>query len=184
MNRLSFLPGTSIKEAAHELVLHAPARADFNGIAIRARYATTRPRDIVAQYEHATNARQIAWKHSKAGKAVAADLEARRVAMQNVMDGLLATLPTVDMGSPIAVLTWVKAALRPADTVGVVYDHAAVVLRFRVHGWDVGANCNEDFKPWNARNVAGWIVGQWLEHRYPGLDRFIEDWADKFVGAA
>jgi hypothetical protein len=184
MKRLEFLAGTRINEAAHELVLHAPACADFNGITIRARYATTNPSDIVAKFTRDTDNRHVAWTQSRAGRAAAADMEARRRAMQNVMDGLLAALPMVDMTSPIAVLTWVKAALRPADMATVTYDHEMVVERFRAHGWEPGANCDDDFRPEDARNVAGWIVGQWLVCRHPMLERFIEDWANKFVEAA
>ena len=42
--------GMRIERAARLLVDNAPARGIFNGVEIRARYATTHPRDIVNEY--------------------------------------------------------------------------------------------------------------------------------------
>ena len=50
MKTIGLLPGQRIETVARVLCCAAPARADFNGIPLRARYATTKPRDIVASY--------------------------------------------------------------------------------------------------------------------------------------
>ncbi len=50
MTVFDFLPGTSIGNAAQAMVDSAPSRTTFNEIPLRARYATTLPRDIVAHY--------------------------------------------------------------------------------------------------------------------------------------
>lgn len=44
------LPGTRVLEVAKYLVSVAPARMEMNGVWVRAKYATTRPEDVVAQY--------------------------------------------------------------------------------------------------------------------------------------
>lgn len=43
-------PGMRIARVAALLVQNAPARVAVNGVTMRARYATTKPRDIEAQY--------------------------------------------------------------------------------------------------------------------------------------
>lgn len=59
MRTVEILPGTSIRFAAAQMVVAAPARAMFCGIPIRARYATTQPEDIVKQYERDDAIRRI-----------------------------------------------------------------------------------------------------------------------------
>lgn len=57
MIELQTLPGDRIEDTAEKLVRACPARAIFNGVAVRARYATTNPRDIVTQYYRISNER-------------------------------------------------------------------------------------------------------------------------------
>lgn len=183
MQTIELSPGTTIENAARQLVGGAPARADFNGIRIRARYATTNPRDIVAQYHRDSEFRGIVWRNSPEGRRVAAETEARTSALQVRADRLIALLPSLDMSDPAAVLAWVADMADPGRDLGVDYDHKAVVWHFAAHGWGVGVNCGQDFRADDARNFAGWIVGQWLHRRYPGVARFVDDWRKKFVTA-
>lgn len=59
MRTVEIIPGTSLRVAAARIVAAAPACAVFCGIPIRARYATTRPEDIVKQYEWNDDIRRI-----------------------------------------------------------------------------------------------------------------------------
>ena len=52
----------ALDEAASTLVAKAPAKGDYFGIELRARYATTRPEDVVAQYHRTVQER--AWAYS------------------------------------------------------------------------------------------------------------------------
>lgn len=51
----------SIENAARALVNSAPARGDYWGVPLRARYATTRPADVVAYYERIIQERAHAY---------------------------------------------------------------------------------------------------------------------------
>ena len=54
----------TIEDAAVLLAANAPARGDYYGTPLRARYATTRPADIVAQYNRTIEARALAYGNS------------------------------------------------------------------------------------------------------------------------
>jgi hypothetical protein len=54
---LNLIPGQRIENVAVRLCALAPARAAFNGIWIRAKYATTKARDIVAYYRRCSDER-------------------------------------------------------------------------------------------------------------------------------
>lgn len=71
MKTIELLAGTHIVTAAAHLVAHAPARADFNGITIRARYATTKPSDIVSRFRYLCDLRAVAYSESPRGKRAA-----------------------------------------------------------------------------------------------------------------
>lgn len=180
MQTINLTPGTTIDRAAKMLVANAPARADFNGIPIRARYATTRAADIVRHYEIRSDLRAYAYHHSPAGIAAALRDAADIAAKQDAIDSLVRGLPLLDFDNPAAVLAWVEAAADPADRVGVHYDHGRVADRFDAAGWPEGANCGDAFDGEDERNFAGWIVGQWLACRYPGVVRFVAQWRAKF----
>ncbi len=178
MQTIELLAGTSINQAADMLVAAAPARAMFNDIPIRAKYATTNPRDIVNQYLWASDIRRITWEHSPAGKTAAAQAKQYLSECQATLNERVAAMP--DFGDVAAVLSWVEAMAPAADHIGVTYDHAAVVAAFTEAGWPPGVNCGPDFDGESPHNFAGWIVGQWLETRHP-IGRFIQDWRAKFA---
>ena len=39
----------------------------------------------------------------------------------------------------------------------------------------------EDFREDDARNFAGWIVGQWLASGYPLVSTFADQWRERFA---
>lgn len=180
MKTIEFYPGTNIDEAAEALVRQAPAAAMFNGIRLRARYATTSPRDIVAQFQRNLDEQHIRWTNRVAGKLSRAAQERRRQEAQALVDACIEDLTGLDMGDPWSVLQWVDRMVSPADHVGVMYDHGEVVRRFVAAGWEPGANCKPDFDGEDARNYAGWIVGQWLASKWPGVSTFVASWQERF----
>lgn len=173
--------GTSIAEAAAMLVRNAPAAADFNGIRIRARFATTRPVDLVRHYHAEMDRRSVVWQHSPAGKRCAADTEERKASAQRVIDiglDVLRDLDFVDMG---AVVDWCAGMSGAVDRVGVRFDKPSIVATFEDRGWPPGVNCGETFDRNDARNFAGWIVGQWLASWHPIMKKFSDEWRARFL---
>ncbi len=177
---IDLTPGMRIEEAAHLLVANAPAKAVFNDIPIRAKYATTRPSDIVRQFHLTWELNRIRWLHSPAAKVAAARRAAEVARLQEVIDLHVANLP--DFTSPASVLTWVEVMAPAVDDFDVRYDHESVVTAFAEAGWAENANMGEEYDAEDARNTAGWIVGQWLPSKYPRVGGFIERWRKKFVG--
>ena len=184
MKTIELLWGTGIETAAHKLVRNAPACADFNGVRLRARHATTRPRDIVAHYHRQSEERSIIWRNSPDGKLVAAETAAAAVWCQAVIDRQMGALAGLYFDDVPAVIAWVEPMIEATDRVGVVFNRAAVGTIFAHNGWGTNVNCGEAFDESDARNVAGWIVGQWLACGWPGIDRFIDDWRAKFSAVA
>lgn len=180
MQTLIPIAGTRIEDAAAMLVAHAPARATFNGIPIRARYATTRPEDIVRHFLWNLELRSITWNHSPAGVATKMRAAEAQDAAQRTIVACLERLPSLDMTDSAAVLSWVGEMTDPVYHVGVDYDHGATVAWFAAAGWLENENCNEAFDGTNAVNFAHWIVGQWLASKAP-VGRFIRDWQAKFT---
>lgn len=176
-------PGQRISEVARLLVANAPARAVFNDITIRAKYATTNPADVVREYDRRSELRSIASANSPAGKALKAEGEAQAALARSQWAACEAELPTLDFADVAAVLGWVERAAGPADHVAVTYDRAAVVEVFRRGGWTPNANVGADFDEGDARNFAGWVVGQWLVG-YPHVTGFVEEWRRRFAGEA
>lgn len=179
MNTIDLSPGTHISEAARELVRLAPARATFNDIPIRARYATTQPRDIVNEYHRRSEIRYIVYQHSAKGRAQAAERARDLAAKQAIVDTQIDALGSLDFTNCKAVLAWVEATAPAADRVDVSWDRAAALAAFKAHGWGRGVNCGPDFDPLDPRNFAGWIVGQWLDG-FANVVHFIVDWRTSF----
>lgn len=181
MRQIECMPGDHIETVARKLVAHAPARAMFNDIPIRAKYATTCAADVVREYNWRVTLRGITYQHSAAGKAARAKQEAARAAAQAAVNAHVMALESLDMNDAPAVLAWIEGMVDPADHIGLTYDHDAVTARFSAAGWLPGANTDGDFDEKDARNFAGWIVGQWLASRWPGVVRFIQDWRQRFA---
>ena len=177
MNVIDFRCGTDIDNAACALVAAAPARGVFNGIPIRARYATTAPADIVREYHWRSELRRIVYRNSPRGKAAAAADAKDISSKQAIVAGCLATPP--DFADDAAVLTWVETVAL-ANRIGV--DVSAVKAALLANGWESGVNVGEDFRIDDPRNFAGYIVGQWLHCEYDVVLRFIADWRAKFAG--
>lgn len=187
MKRLEFDAGTHVKEAANALVANAPARADFNGVTMRARYATTRPDDVVNQWRRTFEQKAEEWRRSPDGERFARESAKRMHDAQLVVDDCVETLDRVGPAmfrSPSAILSWLDRMAPAADHVGVIYDHGAIAALFASEGWAPGANCGVHFDGSDSRNFAGWIVGQWLASRWPRVTYFIEQWRETFPGEA
>lgn len=70
------------------------------------------------------------------------------------------------------------------------FDLPMLVLAFALGGWDPNVNTGDEFDGDDARNFAGYIVGQTL-HCYQTMGacphvihRFIADWRAKFIASA
>lgn len=180
MQTIDLLPGTSIDRAAALLVASAPARADFNGVPIRARYATTRPRDIIAHFLRLSDERTVRWRNSVEGKRVLAEQEAKRLEMQARADECMGLLDVMPLAEPRSALMWIARMAPAADRIGIAFDKGEVRRAFARAGWIPGANCGPDFNGEDARNFAGWIIGQWLACWWPGVAMFVDQWRAKF----
>ena len=179
MQTIDAMPGTSIETFATMLVARAPARGVFNDIELIATHGMS-PGFIVTTYWEKSEARAEARRNSPEGKAVAAEQERRRAAAQRTVDVAVAALPALDFSNVTSVLTWVESVADAADRTDVTWDRDAVLETFRVNGWEPGANCNDDFDADDARNFAGWVVGQWLQSGYPMVKMFADQWRAKF----
>ncbi len=180
MQTITFNAGSHIEDVAATLVANAPARTDFNGITLRARYATTQARDIVAHMIWRSDLRSIAYQHSPAGKRTALDAEANRAVAQVTIDAHVRLLLDLDFSSVDVVLAWVAGIADASDHVGVRLNRAGLREMFENGGWPVGVNCGADFNADDERNFAGWIVGQWLDCWHPMVSGFVEQWRAKF----
>ena len=180
MKTIELIAGTDIATAARMLVANAPARATFNDIPIRAKYATTKPHDVVARYHRLCDEHAVIWANSPKGRAWAASAAAEVKEAQAAVDRGVAALGSLEFTNVDAVLAWVESMLDPCDHVDVKFNRAEVVAVFTTHGWEPIANCGDAINPDDARNVAGWIVGQWLKSGYPNLGGYIADWRAKF----
>ena len=179
--------GMRLDNAALLLIENAPACIVFNGILIRAKYKTTRHMDIVNQWHRVYTTEAIVYKHSPAYIKHCVDNAARTAANQAKVDAALARLwPTTSLNFNVAsdVLTLLESIVDAADDVDVVLDMSAVKATFAAYGWETGANCGPYFNADDARNVAGWIVGQWFHCRHPMAVEFIKDWRMKFLSTA
>lgn len=181
MQTYDLLPGTRIDDAATFLVQHAPARADFNGIALRARYATTRPGDLAAYYSRKMDERGIIWSNSPEGKRTLAEQGARTAALQDTANRCMHAIATIDFSDPACVLRWVEDMADPVDRIGVSVDRERILSVFAANGWEPGVNCGDAFDGNDPRNFAGWIVGQWLASWYPHAPQFIAQWRERFA---
>lgn len=182
MKTMEFLPGTCIDDAAATLVANAPAQTNFNGICVRARYATTCPQDVVSQFNRDMDARSEAWANSVYGREQAAERTRHRANMQKIIDQHMERLRWIDFTNARLVLYWVGGIADAVDCLGVKYNHETVIEMFKTRGWFPNVNCDDQFNADDARNFAGWIVGQWLDCKYPGVIRFIEQWCERFDG--
>ena len=184
MQTIELTAGTTIHHAARMLRAAAPARAVFNDIPIRARYATTRPEDIVKQYHWNDEIRRIVYQHSARGIASKKRAAEVLASAQATVNACVERLPALDMADARAVLAWVEEMAPAADHYQISYDHSATVATFDAAGWCPGMNCGEAFDGESADNFAHWVVGQWLETRHPMVVSFIADWRAKFPQSA
>lgn len=188
MKTLDFRPGTHIDAAIAYLVDHAPARTEFNGVWIRARYATTKAVDVAARYQRLCEDRSYRFRTSPEGRRQTA-LGVQDIATkQATVDRMLLALP--DFTDPAVVIDWCAAFVDATDRMGVRFDHAArraLVATFAAHGWHRGVYCDERFDEHDARIYAWWIVGQVMDgyaQSSPApnfIARFARLWRERFV---
>lgn len=179
MNIIEAICGDRVEDVIAQLVAAAPARVTFNGVTLRARYRTTKAADIVARYMGTWDKPYP--KDTPESRREKKRRDAEIAAKQAVIDGLLAALVTLDFYDSSAVVHWVESIAEVADDVGVRLNRFAVAARFAAHGWGANVNTGADFNADDARNFAGWIVGQWLHCGYPMVTRFAADWRAKFI---
>ena len=189
MRTITLHCGTRLEDAAAALVAHAPACAEFNGIKLVARYATTQPRDIERQYRLTLEHQGAVWRASPAGKRAAAERAATVAKHQRIVDECMSELGELRLDDPLgeeldAILRWTERIADAADDVDVRLDRASLRLYFAEHGWQRGAFCGDEFRPDDPRVHAGWIVGQWLDCWYPGVSTFAQRWREQFMRTA
>jgi hypothetical protein len=178
MRTLNLTVGTDILRAAEMLVLSAPAYAEFNGVPIRARYATTRPRDIVAHFRRLCDKHSAAYQNSPEGKREAEESRLDIVAKQATVDRLCAGLPNFQL--PGDVLAWIEEIAPAADRIGVVCDRSKLTLQFAIGKYYSNANCDDHFNGDDPINFARWIVGQWLSSGNSKIVMYIRHWRERF----
>ena len=183
MNKFVFLAGQSIHNATDELVKNAPAFGVFNGIRLEAVNNAVSSQDLVNEYHVQMEAQCKAYAASPEGQRQAAQRSVEIASNQAIVDWHIEKLQWLDCSDPRLVLYWIGGIAEAADDVGVKYDHAFVVDTLKARGWSPGANCKPHFNENDPRNYAGYIVGQWLESRYPMVLDFIKRWRVKFDGA-
>ncbi len=176
-----------LETVAAQLVEQAPACMSFNGIDIRAKYKTTRVMDIVREWERRYETQSIIHYHSPAAIKDRADRVTELAGSQAKVDAALARLwPSTSLNFNVIedVLAWVESIVESAEDVDIVLDWSAMRATFAAFGWEPGANCEAYFDANDARNVAGYIVGQWLECGHPMATMFIADWRTRFAPLA
>jgi hypothetical protein len=183
MEEIKLAPGTSINIAAHLLRFHAPAFGIFNDIRLEAADGSADPQTIVDGYNVELEARANAYAKSPEGQCAAAERSAEVAEKQAIVDRHIERLPWLDCLNPRLVLYWLGGLAEAADDADVKYDRKFVVETFETRGWKPGVNCEADFNENDARNYAGYIVGQWLECGNPMVLGFIERWCAKFDDA-
>ncbi len=179
--------GMRIERAAQFLVDHAPARGLFNGVEIRARYATTHPRDIVNEYHWQWTLRDIRYANSAKGKAERREREQEIARRQARVDDLIANLPI--FGDPLSVVLWIRALSEAMNMVGVVVPSAQIERLFNDHGYWQGRCEGDDYRHDDIHNTSCYLAGQFLailNGDRPGggmflvlCDRWIERWSPK-----
>jgi hypothetical protein len=101
---------------------------------------------------------------------------------QAQVNAALANLP--DFTDAAAVIAWLDVNTNALCQRGVLFDRPALLAAFAAGGWLPSVNVGPDFIAADARNHAGWIVGQWLESlttRPANMRLFIADWRAKFA---
>ena len=162
--------GYSIENAVAQLVAAAPARMTFNDMVLRARYRTTKAADIVARYMGTIGSSYP--KDTPESRREKRRNDAEIAERQATIDACMRDLDALDFDDSAAVVRWIERIAEPADRVGVRLDMPAIVARFGAQGWGANVNTGEAFDKGDARNFAGWIVGQWLANGYPNVDMF------------
>lgn len=178
MKIIEAIIGSHIQTVAEQLVANAPARAYCNDTWLRARYRTTRASDIVAQYWRLNGDRYP--KDTPESRRKAAYRATQSAKLQAAADACVAEIQGIDFDDPADVLRWMSRIEPVTDDVDVVIDKSAIVATFAEHGWGANANCEGAFDGEDSRNVAGWIVGQWLANGHPMVSTFAERWHAKF----
>lgn len=152
--------GMGIETAAALLVSKAPAKGDFNGVWIRAKYSTTHPRDIVNEYHWRWTLRSIVYANSPRGKAEGREREQRRIERQATVDDLVANLPI--FADPESVVLWVRAMCTAANMVGVKVPAVRIECLFSEYGYVRDMCCGDNFDHDNIHTSSCWLVGQFL----------------------
>jgi hypothetical protein len=184
MQTIEILPGATIEQAARILCDHAPARCCFNGIDVRARYATTQPADLVATWSAKMHAQSVAWSPARIARAEQSKREVEQA--QAKVDALITALDAIDWTDHAGPIAWLVALSEPAARIGVHFDHAAIYRAFLSHAYDAGVYCGEAFDETSRDIVARWIVGQGLDAILRGMaphrmiERFAAQWAERF----
>lgn len=179
MKTIQLRLGQSIESGARELCAQAPARADFNGIMLRARYATTRPEDVAMEYGRRSRAQSAMWSPERTARAArwAAEQEAtrKRIAAE------CSALPTIDWTDHAEPLAWIERVVEEN-----IPNASGIASIFGERGYVADACTDDAFDGENRDNVARFIVGQAMANLarvgaiHPMCGEFVRRWRSKF----
>jgi hypothetical protein len=155
--------------------------AEFNGTTIYATLSST-VESIVADFNRQFEENARAYRESPEGKESVRRQESQRQQSQAKADDLMAQLPLLRFDDVVCLLDWLCEMEEPRDRVGVKVKTDEIISVFRIHGYEANVNCDADFRPDDADNVARWLIGQALSIPYvPLVRKFREDWKQKFL---
>lgn len=184
------MPGTTIYEAAVEMISIANATGDtvmvdFNEVEITANPGDE-PNSIVATYHERCNRRAEAYRNSPKGKRAAAEAEERKRSAQKTINEAMVELRALDFGSFAAVINWLDKICDPSDHIGVYVPRYEILSAFSENGFEPNVYCGEDHDGDNEEVVARWLIGQALGTLrdigaiHPMISKFADDWRKKF----
>ncbi len=179
MKTIETVCGKGLSETIQRLIENAPAQTTFNGLRVRAKYATTKPMDVSTQYWRDWEMRSFIHKHQPATIKQRAIDAAKWNKAKQIAEALRSSAPC-DLSDLPAVLGWLKSYVLTADECGqsvVIEDRD----RWEAAGYVPDMNLHDAFNGEDPINFAGYIVGQVMTYPHPNLILgFIEQWSTKF----
>lgn len=179
MKTIEVTCGQTIEAAARKLCAAAPAKADFNGVTVRARYATTRPEDVAKEYWRRSQARSVMWSPERTARE--ARWAAEQKATRERIAAECAALPSIDWTTHDAPLAWVE---RVADE--TIPNAADVASVFREHGYMANACTEGAYNGEDPDNAGRYIIGQAIANLdrwggiHPMCGEFVRRWRERF----
>lgn len=163
MKVIEFMGGTSVEEAAAELIRKAPAKGMFNGVYLACNDRSQGSASVISAWRKEMDAKSEAYKKSPEYKEQQLKRKIKAEKNQLLIDGMMSRL-NHSKANPIATLKWLAEFSQVADDNRMKYSKSALIKHLVSMRVSPNMNTGDAYDSSDINNRVHYVLGQALDN--------------------